>query len=183
MDAVEELLTRQGGMARRRQLRKAGLSRRRLQAAVSDGRLRPVAPDLFVTAHPQPDELLRCAVLRLGAAVSHTSAAVLWGIELVTAPGMPHVCVARNRGGARHEGVRVHRSDVADDDLIRVAGVLVTGPVRTLLDLCRSLPLAEAVASVDSALRRAIVATEQLIGALHALPPGPGRRPWPVSSS
>lgn len=176
VDAVEELLARQGGMARRRQLRKAGLSRRRLAAAVSGGRLRLVTPDLLVTADPQPDELLRGAVLRLDGVVSHHSAALLWGIELVRTPEQPHVCVGRDRGGAQHAGVEVHRRDVPRCDREEVGGVPVTGPVRTLLDLCRCLPLPEAVASVDSALRQALVTVEELTAALRQLPAGRGRQ-------
>jgi hypothetical protein len=176
VDAVEELLARQGGMARRRQLRKAGMSRRRLRAAVAAGDLRLVTPDLYVTADPQPDELLRGAVVRLGAVVSHHSAALLWGIDLVETPECPHVTVPRNRGGADHAGVRVHRADVPATSLRDVGGVDVTDPLRTLLDLCRALPCEQAVAAVDSALRQQLVTVEELTAALRELPPGPGRR-------
>jgi very-short-patch-repair endonuclease len=176
MTAVEELLTRQGGMARRRQLRKAGMSRRQLAAAVSAGRLRFVTPDLYVTADPRPDELLRAAVLRLDAVVSHHSAALLWGIELVETPEAPHVTVGRNRGGAEHHGVRVHRRDSCPDDRVVIDGVPVTTVLRTLLDLCRLLPLAEAVASVDSALRQRLTTVEELTAALCDLPAGRGRQ-------
>lgn len=176
VDAVEELLARQGGMARRRQLRRAGLSRRQLDAAVASGRLRLVTPDLLITADPQPDELLRGAVLRLDGVVSHGSAALLWGIELVGTPELPHVSVGRDRGGSQHPGVEVHRRDVPSGDRRDVGGVPVTSELRTLLDLCRWLPLAEAVASVDSALRQALVTVEELTGALRDLPAGRGRQ-------
>ena len=44
-----------------------------------------------------------------------------------------------------------------------------------MLDLCRSLPLAEAVVVVDSALRQAQVTVEELTVALRELPAGRGR--------
>jgi len=175
VDPVDELLARQGGMARRRQLRKAGLSRRKLKAAVAAGRLRLLTPDLYATTHPRPDDALRAAVLRLDAVVSHQSAALLWGIELVTTPELPHVTVGRDRGRAAHPAVEVHRGNLPSDEREFSGEVPITTVVRTLLDLCRSLPLAEAVASVDSALRQKLVTVEELAGALRSLPAGRGR--------
>lgn len=172
---VDELLERQGGMARRRQLRKAGMTRRALRAAVAAGRLRPLTPDLYATTDPRPDDLLRGAVLRLGAVISHQSAALLWGIELATTPAQPHVTVGRNRGRAAHEGVEVHRRDVGPDEREYLEEVPITSLLRTLLDLARSLPPAEAVAAVDSALRQRLVTLDALAAAARALPPGQGR--------
>jgi hypothetical protein len=175
VDRADALLARQGGMARRRHLRKAGLSRRRLKALVASGRLRLLTPDLYATTDPQPDDTLRAAVLRLEAVVSHQSAALLWGIELVTTPAKPHVTVGRNRGRAEHDGVEVHRRDIRSDERELCGEVPITSVVRTLLDLCRALPLAEAVASVDSALRQQLVTLDELVGALRRLPAGRGR--------
>ena len=47
-----------------------------------------------------------------------------------------------------------------------------------MLDLCRSLPLAEAVVAVDSALRRAQVTVEELLAALRDLPAGVAAPAW-----
>jgi hypothetical protein len=175
VDAVEELLTRQGGMARRRHLRKAGLSRRGLAKLVESGALRLLTPDLYVTPDPRPDELLQAAVVRLGATVSHHSAALLHGIELAQTPAGPHVTVARNRGGAEHAGVEVHRRDLAPDDVVVIDGVQMTTVVRTLLDLCRCLPRAQAVAAVDSALRKGLLSVSDFVHASRELPAGRGR--------
>lgn len=175
MDRVQELLVRQGGIARRRQLRKAGLTRAGLRRAVDAGQLRLVTPDLYVTPDPRPDELLHLAVIRLEGTVSHHSAALLWGIELADTPEQLHVTVKRNRGRARHPGVRVHRTDLTDDQVTLRAGVAITTVLQTLLDLCRCLPRAEAVAAVDSALRQGLVTVEELTAALCELPPARGR--------
>ena len=175
VNQVEELLMRQAGIARRRQLRAAGLSRRGLARAVATGRLRFVRPDLYVTPEPRDDELLHQAVVRLDAAVSHESAALLWGIELAFRPAQPRVTVPRDRGGAAHPGVRVHRRDLGPHAVEVRGGVRVTSVLQTLLDLCRVLPRAEAVAAVDAALRQGLVTVEDLTAALRALPPGRGR--------
>jgi hypothetical protein len=176
VDAVEQVLARGGRLARRRDLLAAGLTRRELQRRVRRGELRPLTPHLFTdVAQPSPDETLRAAAVALDAVVSHTSAALLWGLELVVTPAQSTVTVARDRSRATLAGVRVRRSDLADDDWQRRDGVRVTTVLRTAVDLCRVLPLAEAVAAADSALRRGLLTVADLRAALCALPAGRGR--------
>jgi very-short-patch-repair endonuclease len=177
MDRVEELLVpRQGGIARRRDVLRAGASRRRLARLVREGRLRMLTPHLVTNvALPSPDEPLRTVATALGATVSHTSAALLWGIELATTPERQQVTVPRHRSRGSMKGTDVHRRDLSADDRVERDGLRVTSPLRTVLDLCRSLPLHEAVAAADSALRHALVTVEALTSALVALPAGPGR--------
>ncbi len=176
VDAVEELLARQGRVARRRDLRRAGLTRRGLERRVRRGELRPLTPHLFTDVpQPAPDEALRCAAVALDAVVSHTAAALLWGVELVTTPDQDTLTVQRNRSALRRDGVRVHRADLAPTDWVLRDGLRVTTELRTVLDLARSLPMAEAVATADSALRSSLVTIEELRAALVALPGGRGR--------
>lgn len=176
VQAVEELLRRQGGLARRRDVLRAGLSRRGLARLVRDGRLRQLTPHLVTdVAQPAPDEPLRALARGLDATVSHESAALLWGMELATTPERRSVTVGRDRSRTAHAGARVHRSDVGDEERVERNGIWVTSALRTALDLCRCLPLPEAVAVTDSALRRALVTVEELTAALCALPPGVGR--------
>lgn len=176
MDAVESLLVRQGRVVRRRELLRAGLTRRELHRRVERGELRPLTPDLFTdVAEPVPDEQLRAAVVGLAAVVSHSSAALLWGLELTSTPTEPTVTVARDRSRAVRDGVRVARADLRTDEWVDRDGVRVTTVVRTVLDLCRSLTFREAVATGDSALRKGLVRLEHLQAALRALPAGRGR--------
>jgi very-short-patch-repair endonuclease len=152
------------------------MSRRELARRTSRGELRQLTPHLYTdVAEPQPDEPLRAAAVALDGAVSHTSAALLWGLELAATPGQPTVTVGRDRSRARLLDVRVHRADLEEQDVRWRDGVRVTTVLRTVLDLCRSLPLAEAVAAVDSALRRRLLTVAQLRAALLALPAGRGR--------
>ena len=176
MDAVEELLARQGRVARRRDLLKAGLSRRELHRRVERGELRALTPHLFTDAWiPSPDEDLRAAAAGLDAVVSHTSAALLWGLELVVTPAERTVTVTRNRSRATRDGVHVHRSDLDERESVPRDGLRVTTAVRTVVDLARTLPLGEAVAVGDSALRSGAVTRQELRTELAALPAGRGR--------
>ena len=176
MEEVAQLLERQGGIARRRDVLRAGLSRRQLARLLRQGRLRPLTPHLLTNVdQPVADEALRALAVGLEATVSHESAALQWGMELARTPEQLSVTVARNRSRAARKGCAVHRSDLPADDRVEKAGVWLTTALRTVLDLCRSLPLHEAVAVSDSALRRGLVTVEELTAALRDLPPGVGR--------
>lgn len=170
------LLQRQGGLARRRDLRAAGLPRRALERAVSAGALRALHGGVVSARADQPvDEPARAAVVGLAGTASHTTAARAWGIELVEPPAGPEVTVCRDRSRARWPGTVVHRRDLGPDEVVLSDGVRVTAPLRTVLDLCRSLPLHEAVAAADSALRKGLVRLDELLGAAGALPAARGR--------
>ncbi len=173
---VLALLARQGGLARRRDLRAAGLRRAALDRALRGGILRALHRDvLSARADVPPDETLRCAVVGLDGVASGTSAAAVWGFELVERPDEHHVTVGRDRSRARWRGTVVHRSDLRPEDVRVRDGVAVTAPTRTVLDLCRSLPLPEAVAAADSAMRLGLVTADELTSACVALPAARGR--------
>ncbi|HEU0101149.1 MAG TPA: DUF559 domain-containing protein [Mycobacteriales bacterium] len=105
------------------------------------------------------------AALGPRAAVSHETAARSWGIELVQ-HGSERLTVPRHRGRAPATGWRVHRSDLASDEVVLVDGVRWTTPMRTVVDLAHVLPLAEAVTAADSALRQELVDHAELVAAL-----------------
>lgn len=170
-----KVLVERGGVARGCELRAAGLSRRRLSAAVAKGDVRRLAPDVFGLRAPCDREELRTALAVLGGVASHEDAAIAWGLDLVEPGGGVHVAVPRDHARRAHPGVTVHRTRLRPDEITQVGGIWVTGLVRTLFDLARSLPVDQAVAVVDSALRKRRVTVEALVGALRALPPGRGR--------
>ena len=173
---VLALLSRQGGVARRRDLRAAGLRRRALEQALRSGTLRALGGDVVSARLDQPkDEAARAAAVGLDGVASHTTAARLWGIDLVddTAP-CHHVTVGRDRSRAVWPGTVVHRSDLDADDVGVRDGVRVTSVLRTVLDLCRTLPLAEAVAAADSALRQGLLHLDDLVQAGRHVPPARG---------
>jgi hypothetical protein len=117
------------------------------------------------------------AGLRRPAVVSHQSAAVLHGLAL-WGVGLGRVHVTR-RPPASSEAGRLLRSHVArlrDDEVLTVDGVAVTSPVRTALDLARTLPIEPTVVVLDAALAGAVVQHEELRTALADLAGTPGSR-------
>lgn len=104
---------------------------------------------------------------RLGprAAASHETAARLWGLELVEV-GRDRVTVPRQRSRVELPGWAVRRHDLAPDAVVVVEGVRVTTPAQTVLDLAGVLPLDEAVAAADSALRQSLAGLEELAALL-----------------
>lgn len=100
--------------------------------------------------------------------VSHGSAAVLHGLDLVVAPTAVHVTAPRGARPVIPKRIRLHRCAL---DPHEVDGGR-TSLVRTVMDCCVSLPFREALAVADSALRQ--VDADQLLTA--AARPGPGRR-------
>jgi hypothetical protein len=176
VEDFEALLRRQGGLARRRDVLRTGLSRRQLARLVRQGRLRLLTPQLVTDVdHPAPDEPLRALAVGRQATVSHTSAAILWGMELAASPSGLTVTVQRNRSRVAAAGARVHRQDLPVDDRVHRDGLWLTTPLRTVIDLCRVLPLPEAVVVADSALRRGLVTVDDLVRALRELPAAVGR--------
>jgi hypothetical protein len=133
-------------------------------AAVHDGLLTPAQlrsdawvrlfPDVYACASLAITHRLRTvAATRLllpGSVAGGLSAAEVWGMP--SGPGreddvhlvLPPSCRA---GGTR--GLQVRRQALGPADTSRIAGVPVTSPVRTVLDLARTRPLDEAVVLVD----------------------------------
>ena len=91
-----------------------------------------------------------------GAAVSHRSAAFLWGL-LPVAEGPVDVIVAGGDGRARRHAIHVHRSQsLARPDVTLREGIPVTTPARTIVDLRRALTWGWAGAVPPHELRKAV---------------------------
>ncbi|MGY2082589.1 type IV toxin-antitoxin system AbiEi family antitoxin domain-containing protein [Blastococcus sp. SYSU DS0539] len=117
------------------------------------------------------------AQLRRPAVVSHQSAAVLLGLPL-WGVALDRVHVTRPPGSwsDRSAVLCCHVARIRDDELVDVGGVPVTGPVRTMLDLARSLPHEAAVVALDAALHRDLLAHDQLRARLFDIAGSPGAR-------
>jgi hypothetical protein len=164
-----------GGCATRRALRRRGVSGRQLSKAVAQRRVIRLRRGVYGLGLPEGVPVLRAAVVSLDAVVSHDSAAVLWGLEIVHEPRY-RVTVPRDHSRARHEGVSVTRVDLDPDETRVIDGLRVTSALRTVLDCARVLPLEDAVVVADSAMRRGLLTLDELHSAVAGLRgPGAGR--------
>ena len=119
-------------------------------------------------ASTRPDVLLRAAGLALGTVVSHRSAARIHGIEPVY-KATPSVTVP-HRGTYTFPGLRVHQStDLRPEHVLRLDGVSVTNPARSVLDLAKVLGKPRLEEVVDNALTSGIVDFTELMNLCLAL--------------
>lgn len=77
-------------------------------------------------------------------------------------PDTVHVVADRASGGRSEPGIQRHCVGIDEEDVMVIGGLSVTRPLRTLVDLARSGSFADAVVSVDSALRANHVCEEEL---------------------
>jgi hypothetical protein len=130
------------------------------------------------TAVPQtPYQAIRGAFVatRGAGVVSHRSAGWMWHL-LPTPPSPPELTVPAAPGQARRpQGITIHR--LADLDPTRAVSrhsVLVTNPLRTVVDLATSLPPAELTAAIDTAVATRLLTIKGLTAELDRLS-RPGR--------
>jgi hypothetical protein len=150
-----------------RTLRNQGYDGRDLRRMKRDGGLIPVRRGAYIRDRPaertcadEHRELILATMPQLhdGAVVSHASAAVLHGLP--TWPqAIDRVHVTRNRssGGNRRSIVQVHAAPLPDDQVTVIGSLTVTSLARTVLDLCRTVPIEQAVAAGDRALASGLV--------------------------
>jgi hypothetical protein len=161
MDPVD-FLTMSGGIAGRDLLAASGRLpvRRALESGlvvrVGRGRFSlPVVARSLGVAHGL------CGVL------SHVSAARFWGWEVPVPLGDIDVIVPRDRRRRPAPGAVVRRRDLPDGDVVSPG---VTTPLRTVLDVATDQPFADALAIADSALRSALVTSDELVAAATGSP-------------
>jgi very-short-patch-repair endonuclease len=154
--AVSDLAARQHGVVSTAQLREIGLGGDAVLRRVRAGRLHRLYRGVYAVGHTALTREGRwlAAVLACGdgAALSHRSAAALWGFR-PTDRARIEVTVPRSRSGP--PGVEVHRTRRLQRGDARVhRAIRVTTPARTLADLADLLP--------PDALARAIHEAEVL---------------------
>src|SRR4051794_4355981 len=166
--AVAGLARRQHGVVSRVQLVALGMTARAIEGRVKRGSLHAVHRGVYAAGQMSLTRNSRfmAAVLACGegAALSHFSAAVLWGI-LDDRGQRIHVTVEGNR---RCRGVIVHRSPLAGERVKR-EGIVVTMVGRTLVDLAD-------VVRKRRTLERALDEAEYLALDWQSAAPRQGRR-------
>ncbi|WP_020390207.1 DUF559 domain-containing protein [Kribbella catacumbae] len=164
MTDVVELLRLRGGAAGFAELR-AGASERAIRKALAGGAIQRVALGVYALP-PGADPL--AAARAQGGVVSHLSAAVLYGFEVLELPAVAQVTVPRGQ----------HRRESTIDCELRWADDVQaldgrTTKLRTVLDCARTLPFAAGLCVADSALRKGGIQRDQLLAAAATLL-GPG---------
>jgi very-short-patch-repair endonuclease len=148
----------QHGILARRQLVTIGLPTAAIDARVRAGRLLLVRRGVYALGHAElrREGRLLAAVFTVGpdAALSHQSAAALWGLR-PWAGTFIELTVRSHRGRRKHRDLRVHRStDLPPTEVTSERAIPVTTVARTILDLAAVVPAHH--------LRRAVERSEQL---------------------
>jgi very-short-patch-repair endonuclease len=142
-ERIAAIAALQRGYVSRGQLLAAGVSSTTVDRYVTGKWLLPVHRGVFAVGHNAPVELgpetAALLAVRAGAALSHDTAAILWGMKRhAEGERLIHVTVPGSPGG-RPENVCVHRSTALTARDLRVRdGLPVTSPARVLLDLAPS---------------------------------------------
>jgi very-short-patch-repair endonuclease len=166
----------QRDLATRAQLAKAGLGPAGLHAALKAGELIRVRRRVYARHPLEPlgEHLLsgglidpaylrhaQAVLLELGpnAALRARSAAVLWCLDMLVEPDQFEVQVPRTQSRVDRDDIDARRTT---ERVQVIDGLRVTGLMGTLRGCAQDRPLNEAVAIVDSALRRRLIRPKEL---------------------
>lgn len=171
---------RQHGIVARRQLLALGFGEEAIEHRIVTGRLHPVFRGVYAVGWPQltPKRRWMAAVLACGdgAALSHQSAAALWGIG-VERDGPVEVSV-RRRSAPRRSGIRARsRPSLPEADIVRHDDIPVTNVVRTLLDIAAESETRVLERMINEADKRDLIDPETLRDEIENLAGEPGVRP------
>jgi very-short-patch-repair endonuclease len=159
-----ELAAGQHGVFSRTEARALGLSDTALADRLVAGRYRRMAPGVFAVVGTVDTAQQRMVgavkSFRSLAAVSHQTAAELWGL---TQRGIRGVEITTTRWDRVHRSeVTVHESlDLVDEDVTRLDGVPITSAVRTVVDLGASNKWA-VEAALEQGIRQGLFSLEQV---------------------
>jgi very-short-patch-repair endonuclease len=148
---------RRGTVVTTGQLLDAGVGRRSIARRVERGWLVPLHRGVYQVgpiAAPFGREM--AAIVACGGALSHQTAAAIWGFG--QRDGVIHVTVEGQARRSRH-GVRVHRT--ASLDAAVHNGLPLTTPARTLKHLARTMPSAELARAQERAAIMGLVLADE----------------------
>jgi hypothetical protein len=156
-----------------------GFSKIAIEQRVATGRLHPIARGIYAVGRAElsPHGRWMAAVLACGdgAALSHRSAAELWGIG--HEEGKRIDVTIRRRSGLDRAGIKVHaRPKLPEGSVVVRFGIPVTHPVQTLIDVATELEPMRLERAVNEADRLDLVDPETLRRALEGYGGMPGVR-------
>jgi hypothetical protein len=151
----------------------AGVTEQEIRSAVRSGEWVRLRRGLFVTAadlarieatgrrHELDALVVTTALARPDAALSHGTAARLWGLPVPA--GLPsEVRLTDPRRWRTGPGYVMTRAELPDEEVTTQGRHRLTTPARTLVDAAREWPELPAVVALDAALLRGLVTQEQL---------------------
>lgn len=169
------------------QARAVGLTRAQMLDLLQRGEVEQVARGLYRTLRPLPVgepwdvtvqrhlDRLRVALRRFpGHVPSHSSAAVVHGLELMISPESPVelTCLQREPRSRREGDVILHHCDDNDVPVTAVAGTQVTTLARTVADTMRTRRLPHGTALLDAVRRQGLLTLDEVLEVLD------GQRRW-----
>jgi very-short-patch-repair endonuclease len=174
------LAAKQHGVVSRRDLVALGYSIPAIEHRIAIGRLHPIERGVYAVGRPTVTLRGRwmAAVLACGdkAALSHRSAAALWGIG--KEPGDLVEVSVRRRTALRRRRIRTRsRPTLPAVDVTRHDGIPLTTPSRTLLDLATLLAPSALERAVNDADKRNLADPEALREFVSARAGQPGAAP------
>lgn len=166
-DVVHALIGAQHGLIARHQLNECGVSdrviarlvRRRCLFRLHEGAF--VEPQAWKAANDVERHCLRTLAIQLrapDAAAYAVSGAVVWGLSVRRIPSRPMLIRAPDTPGLTHGVLR--RSRFVSEHLTRHRGLLVTTMPKTVVDVAAEVPFADALITLDAALRSGVSAHE-----------------------
>lgn len=162
---VARIAASQSGLVATRQLRGCGIESGAVTLRVRRGQLHPVFHGVYAVGHSALTRmgLFTAAVLACGddAILGHYAAAAYHRLHAWDDLNNVEVIVPR-AAGRRIDGIRAHRSRVAERDVWRRGGILITSPARTILDLAATTPAKPLRRLVRDALAEGRVSVRQL---------------------
>ena len=156
-----------------------GIGPKRIRKLVAEGSLQRIQRGAYIyTRDAQaltPEERLtvRCIaaqMMGLQGIFSHTSAAALWGLDVLSVPQMISVYSCSHSTSDKGRITR-HYSAPGPEEVTRLPGtsIMVTTVARTLQDCARSMPFREAVVLADSIMRRGLMEPHEVTEILLSL--------------
>lgn len=181
-DELTEKL-RLAGIVTRAQLLTSGTSRTHIETSVADGSLVRISRGVYVRGevagkylHLKDGERLLRTVAALavsgpGTVVSHQSAALLHGIDLLGKPGGKVTATGSPKHGWRgRPWIHLHAAELPASHVTAASGFPMTTAARTVIDLARELNFWSGLVAADSALHRKLTTKDELLAVLAACP-------------
>ncbi|MDG4807080.1 hypothetical protein O7634_09980 [Micromonospora sp. WMMD1120] len=173
LDVVRRVAAARDGIVTLAQARSAGLSVYDVRRLCRAGRWRAVARNSYLVDADRYDGVPRRAKIRAvvasfgpGATAVLSTAAELHGLAGLPVTNRIHLSVpgplSRPARPAQPE-VLVHQFVIPPEQVVRLDGISVSAPVRTLADLCLWADRYSAVSVLDSALNRRVVDVDDLL--------------------